>query len=311
MLIEVRLSPQINTWVYGFFQHDFSQMMRYGGFRPVVFLPHGLWAAFFALMTLVAAVGLWRFGPPQRRASYMAAAGYLGVVLLLCKSAAVVVYAALLLPTVRLLSVRHQIRIAAALALFAVLFPLLRGADLVPVDWVVAQAEAVSEERAGSLQFRIDNEDALLARASERPLFGWGGWGRNLIHDPYSGELVSTTDGRWIIVIGTLGWCGYVVEFGLLALPLVLLARQVRRVPAPAISPYVGPLALILGINMIDMLPNATLIPFTWLLAGAMLGYAEAHEAYRKAGATQIRSITGGGASSGDPAEPSRPRAIL
>jgi hypothetical protein len=311
MLIEVRLSPQINTWVYGFFQHDFTQMMRYGGFRPIVFLPHGLWVAFFALMGLVGAVGLWRVGPPQRRASYMAAAGYLGVVLLLCKSAAVLVYAALLLPTVRLLSVRQQIRIAAALALFAALFPLLRGADLVPVDWVVAQAEAVSEERAGSLQFRLDNEAALLARASERSLFGWGSWDRNLIHDPYSGELVSTTDGRWIIVIGTLGWCGYIVEFGLLALPLVLLARQVRRVPAPAISPYVGPLALILGINMIDMLPNATLIPFTWLLAGAMLGYAEALEAYRKAGATQIRRTKGGGASSGGPAEPSRPRAIL
>ena len=74
-------SLQINTWVYGFFQHDFIQMMRYGGFRPIVFLPHGLWAAFFALMALVAAVGLLRFGPPQRRASYMAAAGYLGVVL--------------------------------------------------------------------------------------------------------------------------------------------------------------------------------------------------------------------------------------
>ena len=27
---------------------------------------------------------------------------------------------------------------------------------------------------------------------------------------------------------------------------------------------------------MIDMLPNATLIPFTWLIAGALLGYAEA-----------------------------------
>ena len=276
MLIEVRLSPQINTWVYGFFQHDFIQMMRYGGFRPIVFLPHGLWAAFFALMALVAAVGLLRFGPPQRRASYMAAAGYLGVVLLLCKSAAVLVYAALLLPTVRLLSVRQQIRIAAALALFAVLFPLLRGADLVPVDWVVAQAEAVSEERAGSLQFRLDNEDALLARASERPLFGWGSWGRNLIHDPYSGELVSTTDGRWIIVIGTLGWCGYIVEFGLLALPLLMLARPSITRHGATLSPCSGTIGLLLAFNIIDMLPNATLIPFTWLIAGALLGYAEA-----------------------------------
>ena len=276
MLVEVRLSPQINTWVYGFFQHDFIQMMRNGGFRPIVFLPHGLWVAFFALMAFVAAVGLWRFGPPQRRASCMAAAGYLGVVLLLCKSAAVLVYAALLLPTVWLLSARQQIRIAAALALFAVLFPLLRGADLVPVDWVVAQAEAVSEDRAASLQFRLDNEDALLARASERPLFGWGSWGRNLIHDPYSGELVSTTDGRWIIVIGTLGWCGYIVEFGLLALPLLMLAQASRTLPRRPISPYSGIIGLLLAFNMIDMLPNATLIPFTWLIAGALLGYAEA-----------------------------------
>ena len=81
MLIEVRLSPQINIWVYGFFQHNFDQMMRYGGFRPIVFLPHGLWVAFFALMALVAAVGLWRFGPPASAGLLLAAAGYLGVVL--------------------------------------------------------------------------------------------------------------------------------------------------------------------------------------------------------------------------------------
>ena len=79
----------------------------------------------------------------------------------------------------------------------------------------------------------------------------------------------------------------------------------------PTLSPCSGTIGLLLAFNIIDMLPNATLIPFTWLIAGALLGYAEALEAYRKAGATQIRSTTGGGASSGGPAEPSRPRAIL
>ena len=34
-----------------------------------------------------------------------------------------------------------------------------------------------------------------------------------------TGEIVSTTDGRWIIVMVVLGWCGYLVEFGLLTLP--------------------------------------------------------------------------------------------
>jgi hypothetical protein len=299
MLIEVRLSPQINTWVYGFFQHDFIQMMRYGGFRPIVFLPHGLWAAFFALMAVVAAVSLWRFGPSRRRRAYLAAATYLGTVLVLCKTAGVLVYAALLVPAIRLLSIRQQIRIAAVLALVAVFYPLLRGADLVPVDWIVAQAE-VSPERAASLRYRLDNEDQLLARASERPLFGWGSWGRNHIRDPITGEIVSTTDGRWIIVIGSLGWCGYIVEFGLLALPLLMLgwATFARRVTVLAASS--GTLALLLACNMIDMLPNATLIPFTWLVAGALLGYAEALAAgsvAREAGPVE--------------SAPARPRTIL
>jgi hypothetical protein len=225
MLMEVRLSPQLNTWVYGFFQHDFVQMMRYGGFRPIVFLPHGLWAAFFALMTLTAAVTLARHGPATGRTFYLGASGYLMMLLVLCKSAAVLVYAGVLVPVIWVLSIRQQIRIATVLAMIVVLFPLLRGADLVPVDWIVEQAASIDQERADSLRFRLDNEDALLARAAERPLFGWGSWGRNHVHDPFTGEITSTTDGRWIAAIGSLGWGGYIVEFGLLALPLLMLAR--------------------------------------------------------------------------------------
>ena len=49
MLVEIRLSPQLNIWVYGFFQHNFDQMIRFGGFRPIVFLYHGLWVSFFEI----------------------------------------------------------------------------------------------------------------------------------------------------------------------------------------------------------------------------------------------------------------------
>ncbi len=34
-------------------------------------------------------------------------------------------------------------------------------------------------------------------------------------------------------------------------------------------------MALVLVINILDLLPNATLTPLTWLLSGALLGYAE------------------------------------
>ena len=39
---------------------------------------------------------------------------------------------------------------------------------------------------------------------------------------------------------------------------------------------FLAALALIIGISMIDMLPNSSLSPWTWLLAGALLGRAEA-----------------------------------
>ena len=55
----------------------------------------------------------------------------------------------------------------------------------------------VGEDRAGSLEFRLDNEDMLIARAMQRPLFGWGGWGRARVHDE-DGKDISVTDGLWI-----------------------------------------------------------------------------------------------------------------
>jgi hypothetical protein len=274
-LFEVRMSPQLNTWIYGFFQHDFSQMMRPGGFRPIVFLPHGLWMAFFAMMTVIAALALTRFEPAEARPRYLAAALLLFAVLVLCRSVGPLVLFAGLLPLVLLAPARLQLSIAAMLGLVALAYPLLRGGGLVPVEALVAWAETIEPERAASLRFRFDNEDLLLGHAAQKPWFGWGGWDRNHVHDMLTGQRLTVADGRWIIVIGLYGWLGYVVEFGLLALPLVLLALQARRSPSQALSPYAGPLALLLGANMIDLLPNATLIPLTWLVAGAMLGHAE------------------------------------
>lgn len=59
MLYEVRLSPQLHRIFYGYFPHSFAQQVRGGGFRPVVFLQHGLWVAFFAMMMTVVTFALW------------------------------------------------------------------------------------------------------------------------------------------------------------------------------------------------------------------------------------------------------------
>ncbi len=275
MLYEVRFSPQLHTMVYGFFQHDFSQAMRGLGFRPFVFMPHGLWVAFFALMTFVAAVALARHAPAEDRPRRTLIAAYLGVVLLLCKTLGVNMMALALAPMVALLGTRMQLRIGAMVGAAAMLYPLMRGAGLVPVWQFHDIVAARNPERAQSFEFRLTNEELLLDRAAEKALFGWGSWGRNLLHDPMTGQVETIVDGHWIIVIGSHGWLGYIATFGLLCLPFLLLWWWARKLPDAELSPWIGPLTLILAANMIDLLPNATLVPFTWLLAGALLGHAE------------------------------------
>jgi hypothetical protein len=276
MLLEVRLSPQLNTWIYGYFQHSFGQMMRGDGFRPIVFMYHGLWVAFFTMMAMICAIALAREADAQRRVLLLAAAGYLGIVLVLCRSLGSLIYGIYLTPLALLLPTTLQIRIAAGMTLVAIAYPVLKGAGLIPLDWILEQAGKVSPERANSLQFRLDNEDRLMERALGKPFFGWGSWGRNHFLDPVSGTIETVADGRWIILIGVFGWVGYLAEFGLIALPVLMLWLYKNRVGDIPHQRLIGPVTLLLAINLMDMLPNATLTPLTWLFAGSVLGMAEA-----------------------------------
>lgn len=281
MLFEARMSPQLNLWLYGYFQHDFSQAIRFGGFRPFVFMPHGLWVAFFAMMCLIAAVTLLRVGPAAVRPRYLVIALYLAVVLAFCRSVGPIMYALLLIPLVLIVPRRLQVLVAGLMVVVVVTYPLLRGLHLVPVDDILKFAMSMNAERGASLEFRLLNEELLLDRAAERPWFGWGNYGRGLLHDPWTGQINVIADGGWIITLGTFGWAGYIAEFGLLVLPVLLLSREALRQPSSSLSPFACTVALILAANLFDMLPNDTLIPFTWLMAGAVMGYAEALRASR------------------------------
>lgn len=276
MLIEIRLSPQLNVWVYGFFQAYFDQMVRYNGYRPIVFLQHGLWVAFFAFMAAAAGLSMLQNEAGQR-GRYFAIAAYLTVVLILCKSASALIYMICFAPLVLLTSRRTQVRIAALMAAVVIAYPLLRGAGLIPTDAIAAQAASLDAERSRSLVFRLMNEDVLLDHAAQKPFFGWGGWDRNHLHDPLSGRTLTVTDGLWIATIGSKGWLGYIGAFGLLTLPLFAMGIRVRHKLMP-IAPYAAALTIILAANLVDLIPNATLIPFTWLIAGALLGYASLRE---------------------------------
>jgi hypothetical protein len=242
----------------------------------VVFIGHGLGVAFFIMTTTVAAAALWRTKARIGRFSSAATTAYLSVVLVLCKTASVLVYTAALAPLVRWASPRVQLSVASVLVIIALAYPMLRVADLFPTTSLVEAAAAVSADRAESLKTRFDNEDQLLDRAWERPWFGWGRFGRSRVYKGYQGRDSSITDGHWIITLGVFGLVGFVSEFGLLALAVLRAAMALKFAPTMRESGYLAALALIVAINIVDLLPNSSIWPWTWLLVGALLGRAEA-----------------------------------
>jgi hypothetical protein len=281
-LWEIRMSPQLNRIIYGYTTSMFAQHMRAGGFRPLVFMDHGLSLGLLLSMSVLATVTLWRHlrEGAAKSSIWFICLCWLLMTLVLAKSVGALVIAVTLLSVVLLTGPRLQLLICAILAGVVLLYPMLRGAGYIPTDEIYAFSLERSAERAQSLQFRFGHEDSLLAKANEKPLLGWGNWGRNRVFDETTGEDLSVTDGIWIIVIGMSGWVGYIATFGLLTVPILFLAAR-RRVLDISIA--TAGLAIVLTANLVDMLPNSGLRPITWLIAGALMGrYIEASRAYRQ-----------------------------
>jgi hypothetical protein len=286
MLVEIRLSPQLHTWIYGFFPHSFAQQMRDGGFRPVVFLGHGLLVAIFTSMALVAAAYLAKRRAQIFGISAWLSVAYLASFLILCRSLGALILGLAAMGAMFLVR-RGGIKLMCALVAVMVLaYPMLRGADIIPVHALTNQIASLNEDRAASFRTRIDNEDTLLARANQRPMFGWGGYGRNRVFDLDSGKDLSITDGTWIIIVGTNGWAGYIGAFGLLCLPMVAAWRRGMR-----LSPASAAISLVLAVNLLDLLPNSSLTPLTWLLAGSLASSTRLRRAAAVMGSSSVRFI--------------------
>ncbi len=284
ILWEAKMSPQLHATVYGYFPHDFIEHIRAGGFRPVVFTGSGLECGLFMASAMIGAVGLH-----QAKVRVLGLPTILPLILLFvgvaaCLSLAPLLYATtvplLLLATSRAM----QVRVGIALASIVLLYPLLRSQDLFPTSALVSASEYVSGDRANSLQFRFDNEDDLLAKANERPLFGWGGWGRNRIYDPETGQDLSITDGAWIIELGQFGLTGFLSFFLLLVVPIILVLRRSALLQPGPPRTLVMSLVFVLLVRTVDLIPNGFTTPYTMLLAGSLMPFTRLRRAARMRG---------------------------
>jgi hypothetical protein len=275
MLFEIRMSPQLHNWIYGYTPAQFIQNMRAGGFRPIVFLGGGLPLAFMFSTFLLAAFALLKNNVRVVRFSPLLVVCYMSVVLVLCKTWSPIAYAFIGMILIFKTRPKTQIKFAWAMALFAFFFPIFRTMDLIPTQAMVEFVADFDIERAQSLGFRFDNEDALLHRAMERPFFGWGGWGRNRIFDSSTGQDISVTDGKWIIELGANGLMGFISYFGLLILPIFYSLKVIDKIGEYRQKVWIATQTLILAFCVIDLLPNANMGAIHLLLAGSLLGQAE------------------------------------
>lgn len=277
-LYEVIMSPRLHKLVYGWHPHKFGQTKRGGGWRPVIFMKHGLMTAMWMISGTLAGVWLLRNKLLGKRLPVFPIASGLAVALvlvttILCKSmgAFLLMCAGLaaMVATVRL----RKLWPVLLLAFVPTLYMTTRGSGAWDAENLLRVVQsATSEERSGSLEFRIRNENILSDKARERVVFGWGGWKRSYVRDE-SGETISVPDGLWIIAFGQNGL------FGLSALTLTLLVPQLlfmRRYPAerwrePVVAAMV-PLSVLLALFMIDNLLNDMYNPVMLIAAGGLTG---------------------------------------
>lgn len=273
ILFEVRMSPQLNMIIYGYFPHNWLQHLRDGGYRPIVFLQHGLWVSIMMSMAVLAALGCARLATPQRRVFFLGLAAVLLVTLVLTKSLGAFLITLVISPIVLFGTVRLQMLFASAVLIFTLLYPMVRSSQVVSVDQVTELASkfAFTAKRAGSLNFRLVNEEEMLEKLNDRPMFGWGGWGRSSTYNE-EGRRLNITDSFWIIQLGERGWAGYLAFYGLLIAPALLLTFRKR---CYEVTLATSALCLVLTANMVDMLVNATLTPVTLLVAGSLIGQLE------------------------------------
>jgi hypothetical protein len=272
VLLEIRFSPQLHNWVYGYYQHSWLQVMRDGAFRPMVFMQHGLAVALFMATCGVLAFGLAKARERIMKLPALPIAMFITLLVAMSHSLGALIFVAALGPLVWLTSARTQLRVAALLAALLMFYPMLRAYDWFPTKTLLDVARSISEDRAGSLAFRFNNEDGALARALTRPLFGWGGFDRIFVLDEESGDAVGILDGYWLITYCASGVMGFVSRFGLLAWPVWLAFRRVRRVPFKADQMLLSSMGVATAMIALDLLPNGMFTYFPHLFAGVLLG---------------------------------------
>jgi hypothetical protein len=273
-LYEIRMSPQLHHIFYGFTQNSFNQTFRYGGYRPMVFMEHGLMVGMWMISASFIGVCLWVSGTLKKL--FKIPMPWLVMPLfatsILCRSTGAIVLLLIGLCILYFI-IKFKMKILIiCLLLFPIIYLSVRSTGYWDGDNLAHYLyDNFNQDRALSLYARFSNENMLAEKALKKPVLGWGGWGRSRVYDE-KGKDISVTDSLWIIVFGEHGFLGIFSLTVSILLPIVILLRtyHIRDWFIPKLA-GASALSILLGLYMIDNLLNAMINPIFMVAAGGII----------------------------------------
>jgi hypothetical protein len=311
---EVFFSPQLHKFFYGRHASSFEHNLRWGGYRPCVFMLTGLAVAMYMTTACLAAVWLYVSGALRtwRGIPMMPVIAALLVTSIFCKTMAATAF--LMVGLASLFWIKWAKNGLPLLLLVAIppTYMYLRASEVLPAERIVEIfSHFTNPERLRSLEVRLQAEDIVTERALEEtytssgtqhnPWLGWGKWDpadprktpwRVYLEWEKKGDDGVTrtivrdrgpTDGLWIITLGQFGILGVIFLTTSILMPALILWRRIplRQWAHPAVAP-VASMAILLLLHMSDNLLNGMINPIFMLCLGGISAIAPAVRAVQQ-----------------------------
>lgn len=280
-LFELRMSPQLSNIFYGFFPHIFSQHVRYGGYRPIVFMQHGLMVALWMAQISIVTYWLWRNkiirhikGMPIALLALM-----LIVTAIFCKSVNGWTFLLVGIVCCFYFKMCRSVKLFQWILLLIPIYITLRVIGVLSAETIIEKASLfIDAERLESLSARLMQEDLFSAKAMQQPFFGWGLLSRGWPVSETSRVGVDVVDALWTLVLSVRGLVGLISVYLAMLLGPWLVYRQYHIVKINGhgyetclVDAVV--LSLVVIFFMIDALMNGMVSPVYILCSGALVSY--------------------------------------
>lgn len=278
---EIRMSPQLHAMFYGASPFSDAKMgRRWGGFRPTVFMQHGLMVGVWMATACATSFWLWRTRSVEKLLWVPMWAIFFGLLVttvLVKATGAIVLLFGIIGIMYCLINFRSKLPFVAVLVVIpSYLFIRTTGLwdGIAFSEWLGTQ---VSPDRADSLWYRLTMENQTVGRMTNRGMFGWGGWGRafDFTFDLKGVPTLIVPDSFWIVTFGANGYYGLITVFTFYLLgPAILLFKLTQREWAdPRYAPITG-IAIVSLLYALDCLFNAMVNPIFIVMLGAVTGMA-------------------------------------